>query len=379
MNTRIQVEHPVTEMVTGLDLIEAQIKIAQGEPLAFDQRDLCQKGHAIECRIYAEDPEAGFRPSPGFIHLYREPEMNGLRIDSSINNPSEVMSFYDPMISKLIAFGDDRNQAIEKAVDALQHYAIHGIETNIPFLISLLKQQRFIDNKISTTYCDQELETIISSMVNSKFQRNQLLSAGAFLLFELEIYGIKNLQNVWRNIGYWRHHMPLELFVDENSLTIEIVDINERSILIKTLNQQHHFEFLKLHNGKLHFMYDGEPYWCFVSRDHPVNGVIVQLDGILQKWVRKGRLQISAHEESSSNAEDAGNLFAPMPGKVIQINVKEGQQVNRGAVLLVIEAMKMENNMLSPMDAVIEKLNVAVGDMVDTKAQLIHLVAANHN
>lgn len=378
MNTRIQVEHPVTEMVTGIDLIEAQIAIAQGEPLFWRQEDVKQTGHAIECRIYAEDPEADFLPSPGTIHVYKEPSSANLRIDSSLDGPAEVLSFYDPMISKLVAYGHNREEALQKAVFALQEYAIHGIKTNLAFLLALLKQTRFVQNQISTAYCDRELDKIIETIAQEKSKIDRNVLAGAFLLFDLDFHVDKKAQNIWKQLGFWRQHMSIKMMCGETESILEVLQIGDRKIVFKPSEKQYQLEFLKYQEGVMQFQMNGVPYHCIVSRND-VSKVIIQYKGFTFLCSRADRLHISEHEDAASASEDAGNLFAPMPGKVIQINVKEGQQVNRGAVLLVIEAMKMENIIHSPMDAVVEKLTVVVGDMVDTKKQLIHLIASNHN
>ncbi len=163
-------EHPVTELVTNIDLVEEQLYIAQGEKLRFTQTDIKQTGHAIECRIYAEDPAKGFLPSPGQIINYQEPHFEGLRIDSGLNEPAMVQSEYDPMISKLIGFGKDRQAAIEMAQKALQDYVIHGIETNIPYLNAILSNDQFVNNEISTGFCDTETESLLVEIKANKKQ-----------------------------------------------------------------------------------------------------------------------------------------------------------------------------------------------------------------
>ncbi len=145
MNTRLQVEHPVTECVTGVDLVQAQLRIASGEPLPYSQTGLSQRGHAIECRVYAEDPAQGFLPQAGSILLYREPQGPGVRVDSGVASGSEVTVHYDPLIAKLIVWAETRDAARRRAVAALREYAILGIRTNIPFLLRLLEHQSFID------------------------------------------------------------------------------------------------------------------------------------------------------------------------------------------------------------------------------------------
>ena len=143
MNTRLQVEHPVTELVTGVDLVHAQLRVAGGEPLPWTQQELSQRGHAIECRIYAEDPAQGFLPQAGPLLMYREPRGPGIRVDAGVREGGEVSVFYDPMLAKLIVSAETRDAAIARAMSALQQYVVLGIRTNIPFLIAILRHPRF--------------------------------------------------------------------------------------------------------------------------------------------------------------------------------------------------------------------------------------------
>ncbi len=151
MNTRLQVEHPVTEEVYGLDLVVEQIRVAAGEPLSFSQKDLVRRGHAIECRINAEDPFHNFRPAPGRITAYREPDGPGVRVDSAITHPATVSPYYDPMIAKLIVWGQDRSQAIARMRRALSEYVIAGVVTNIPYHLAVLESEPFVSGNYSTS------------------------------------------------------------------------------------------------------------------------------------------------------------------------------------------------------------------------------------
>ena len=189
MNTRIQVEHPVTEMVTGTDLVEEQIRIAEGHPLRLKQETLRQNGHAIECRIYAEDPEHNFRPSPGQMTMYKEPVMDHIRIDKGITADTEITSSYDPMICKLVSWGSDREEARKRMTAALREYVIHGIRTNIPYLSRLLASQAFISNTISTKFCDEHTPEIIAEILKDRDQIPVYLPLIGYLLFSL---GIRN-------------------------------------------------------------------------------------------------------------------------------------------------------------------------------------------
>jgi acetyl-CoA carboxylase biotin carboxylase subunit len=164
MNTRLQVEHPVTESVTGIDLVHLQLRVASGEPLPFTQAGLSQRGHAIECRIYAEDPAQGFIPQAGPILLYSEPRGPGIRVDSGVQAGSDVSVHYDPMLAKLIVHGSTREVARRRAIMALREYAILGIRTNIPFLLQILEHPQFVKASIDTGFLDRETASLVASI-----------------------------------------------------------------------------------------------------------------------------------------------------------------------------------------------------------------------
>jgi acetyl/propionyl-CoA carboxylase alpha subunit len=163
MNTRLQVEHPVTEQTTGVDIVLAQLKVAAGEPLPWSQRELSQRGHAIEVRVYAEDPARNDLPQAGPLLLYREPMMPGVRVDSGVVEGGEISVHYDPLIAKLIASADTRERARRRALTALRNYPILGVRTNIAFLIALLEHPRFISGDVDTGFVDVERATLVAS------------------------------------------------------------------------------------------------------------------------------------------------------------------------------------------------------------------------
>jgi acetyl/propionyl-CoA carboxylase alpha subunit len=164
MNTRLQVEHPVTEMVTGVDLVQTQLRIAAGEPLPWPQEAVTLRGHAIECRVYAEDPSQGFLPQAGPLLLYREPQGPGIRVDSGVVEGGEVSVHYDPMIAKVIVAGETRDAARRRAVDALRRFHVLGVRTNLSYLIALLEHPRFIEGGIDTGFLDREGDAVLGAV-----------------------------------------------------------------------------------------------------------------------------------------------------------------------------------------------------------------------
>ena len=177
MNTRLQVEHPVTEMVTGTDLVHAQLAVASGRPLPWRQEDLVQRGHAIECRVYAEDPAGGFLPQAGRLRLYREPSGPGIRVDSGVEEGADVPVQYDPMLAKLVALGETRDQAIDRAVAALRAFPILGVRTNVPFLINVLQHPAFRAGHVHTGFVDAHLAALLEARAPSGI----VTAAAAFL------------------------------------------------------------------------------------------------------------------------------------------------------------------------------------------------------
>ncbi|HOI32634.1 MAG TPA: biotin carboxylase N-terminal domain-containing protein, partial [Bacteroidales bacterium] len=282
MNTRIQVEHPVTELVTGVDLIEEQVLITQGEPLRYQQADIRQCGHAVECRIYAENPSQQFMPSPGEILAYREPDTENIRIDSSLNNAATVHSQYDPMISKLIGYGTDRSEAIRTCLDALKNYVIHGIHTNIPFLMAVLQNEAYLNNKISTGFCDAHLDTLINRSLESEKQTDHEFIAATFLLHNLNYQSLEGIEpaNVWQEIGYWRNDMEIPVRVGENSMTGKLQNHSSGQLLIEFDNKTFDLKFSSWDGLIMQYKQEGQSYQAAVSKDAEGRW-LVQYDGTI--------------------------------------------------------------------------------------------------
>ena len=377
MNTRVQVEHPVTEMVTGVDIVREQILVAAGNPLSLVQEELSQTGHAIECRIYAEDPANNFMPSPGEMLLYAEPEGQHIRIDTGLSGASTIHSFYDPMISKLVVWGENRNEAREKISIALQNYVVHGIQTNIAFLIGVLNNDAYISNKISTKFCDDYTDDLIKAIEKEKKGIDKNKPIMAYLVYGM----LEDLldadtgdQNIWKELGYWRESMNLKVVLDEISYTIQLIKSENGLYLFEANNKKYRVELLSMEPGILEMEIEGIFHRFYVSTNSKGLG-FVSFEGYNFQLRRSDVLvqeDVFGTLEGSGKAD--GEIVSPMPGKVIKINVSDGQDVKKGEVLMVVEAMKMENNIVSPKDASIEKVNVEVGEMVDGSKELVLLV-----
>lgn len=373
MNTRIQVEHPVTEMSTGTDLVREQILVSAGNPLSFRQDDLKQKGHAIEARIYAEDPASGFMPSPGRMTLYNEPRGVNIRIDSGISGKTEVRGFYDPMIAKLIVHEDDRPQAIRSLELALERYVIQGIQSNLSFLAGIVRHPAFQNNQVSTRFCDENLEDILRQNKERKQLCPLFIPAFAYIIYSLH-HNRRNpgeCRDVWKLIGYWRLDMKIPLEIDGKHLKVRLC----------TIHRQHYDFFLegsrfsvgvkKMTEGKISLEVNQRVYRVYVSEDTSKRAFVSCL-GFNFEVIRLDLLPEELLPGESDDSEITSNtLLAPMNGKVIKVSVAEGDQVRRGDSLLIVEAMKMENSLLAPKDAVIEKIFVREGEQVEGRSVMI--------
>jgi len=366
MNTRIQVEHPVTEMVTGIDLVQEQILVAAGNPLSFSQGDIAQNGHAIECRVYAEDPANKFLPSPGQMIFYREPENHRVRIDACTNRAATIHSFYDPMISKVIVWENDREHARIKMIEVLKDYIIHGIKKNIRFLIELLQEEHYVKNTISTKFCDDHLDELVHK---SEEKRGYIIydaPLAAYVLYYLKFKDCHEKSNVWQKIGYWRDVTEFKLKMDKHDF--EVLVYPEKAGLSKVIigDTGYIVEIPHLSENKITVKAKEGIFRADISHDL-LGNAFVSVNGHIFN-IHREDLLIKEDVYTGIDSPDGGGdglIFSPMPGKVVKINVKLGDEVKKGAVLLIVEAMKMENNIIAPKDGIIEKVNVKAGKMVD--------------
>ncbi len=374
MNTRVQVEHPVTEMVTGIDIVKEQILIAAGNPLSFTQEDVKQNGHAIECRIYAEDPDNNFMPSPGTMTYYKEPSGEGIRIDTGIEKATTIESFYDPMISKLIVWGADRENARIKIIESLKEYIVHGIKTNVTYLINLLQHDAFINNNITTKFCDEYKDEMISMMNKGKEAVPFYAPFISYLIYSLDIKDTISHNNVWSTIGYWRDLMKINVEFEAKDILVFFNRKKDNDYEFEINNTKYNVHVKDHNEGKLDITINDEPFTTYISTDTRRNAFI-SCNGYIFKAIRKDILITEdVFSGSGGNAgADENRLYSPMPGKVTKINVKEGDTVKKGDNLIVVEAMKMENHVLSAKDATVVKVNVNIGEMVLSQNVLIEL------
>ncbi len=377
MNTRIQVEHPVTEMISGVDLVKEQIKISEGYPLSFTQEDLIIHGHAIEARIYAENPENDFMPSTGRIDTFQVPDNRGVRIDSGFKRGSLVEPYYDPMLAKVVVKGKSRDEARNRLIGALKEVRITGLRTNRDFLIGILRSGHFKENMIHTRFIDEKLDSLLSYDRNNRRSQElgYLLSAATLIALQRNPPSENHLGSAWHTIGHWRILPEIFLLLDREEYRIRYEIQKGRERMRLHLSDQDYKVALERR--------DNDTYWIRINNQilkvwgaTDRSEILLDLDGRLYRLRRMDILDRRFIESSGrENSEGNGKITAPLNGRVVQVNVKEGDTVSEGDPLLVIESMKMENKIQAASGANVEKIQVSVGDQVQTNQILLTLAS----
>lgn len=365
MNTRLQVEHPVTEMVTGWDLVEWQVRIAAGERLTATQDDIAMTGHAIEARVYAEDPARGFLPTGGHVLAAEEPKGSGIRVDSGISAGTVVGSDYDPMLAKVIAHGADRVTALQRLDRALVDTSVLGVVTNVAFLRFLLADGDVIAGRLDTGLLDRRAGDFTAPGAGD----GEFVAAAAYRW-------VRN----WQEAGADLWSMPSGWRMGEPAATVLRLRSGERTDHVRITGRP---RAATVRIG------DGESRALAATLDG--DRLIVTLDGVRESyriaaaehqiWLagRTGVTVVDEVREAPVRPDDehAGDaeLLSPMPGAVVAVNVASGAQVAAGTVIVAVEAMKMEHSLSAPVAGVVEVL-VAVGDQVKV-GQLLARVKAD--
>ncbi|WP_423709714.1 acetyl/propionyl/methylcrotonyl-CoA carboxylase subunit alpha [Undibacterium sp. WLX3042] len=375
MNTRLQVEHPVTEMITGTDLVEWQLRVAAGEALPLQQEQLQIHGHAIEARVYAENPEKGFLPSIGTLRHARTPaavnfelggsaEPAGFRIDSGVREGDTISPFYDPMIAKMIVWGKDRTEALARMAQALSQYQIVGLSSNIAFLSRLIHSDAFANADLDTG--------LIARNEAQLFPAAQPAAADviALAVVSLLLSEKSGGSDPWQSSHGWRM----------NSLM-------QRSLQFAEEHHQHSVQLTYLADGwtlrtdsgavdvrLASVSGSGSSDLVLKIADRTVSGTVVR-DGehfhVFSQGVHTDLHYSDALAHAGETEAEGGRLTAPMPGKIVAVLVAKAQEVKKGDALLIMEAMKMEHTISAPHDGVIDDVLYAIGDQVSEGAQLL--------
>lgn len=384
MNTRIQVEHPVTEMITGLDIVQQQIQIAGGARLSFEQQDIKINGHAIEARVYAEDPSRNFLPAPGNILLYRQPEENGLRIDTAIDSSVEISSNYDPMISKVISHAATRDQAIDKLSRALKQYTILGIQTNIPFLTQLLNYEGFIRGETDTGFCFRFMENGYESSYAKNLPDEIWIAAYMFVTAGLGSIPAGQNKNacvrpcaeIWKDVGYWRLLSEPAFLVDERLVNLSFDYGGPGRLHFQNNGKRQLVSMMQRDETQISLEISGSTYsfsYAYDSKDV----LWLKTNGHVVRVAHAQHLNKREMAELTLNPDLPGEqmIKAPMNGKILQVRVAESEIVNRGDTLLILESMKMENRISAAAHARVERIMVRAGQAVSADEPLIVLSA----
>ncbi len=352
MNTRLQVEHPVTELVTGLDLVEQQLLVAAGEPLAFSQSDVHVDGHAIEARLYAEDPSRGFLPTGGRALLVREPEGEGIRVDSALVEGVDVGTTYDPMLSKVVAWGPDRATAISRLRLALASHVVLGVGTNTAFLRALLRQPDVVAGRLDTGLLERELPTLVDHTVPGRVFATYALIR---LLAARRGDGPWDAGDGWRLSGAaesaWLVTGP-----DGEPLRVAAAGTARDARVRVGDGDAAAARATELPDGLL-VTAAGRSSRVLTATDGAVTWI--WLDGMTYAVT-----ELPAARERAGAGSHDGDVRSPMPGTVIAVGVAVGAAVDKGDVVVVVEAMKMEHALTAPFEGVVDELDVRVGDQV---------------
>ncbi|WKE66833.1 acetyl/propionyl/methylcrotonyl-CoA carboxylase subunit alpha [Gallaecimonas kandeliae] len=369
MNTRLQVEHPVTEMVTGQDLVEWQLKVAAGAPLPLTQEQVPCNGHSVEVRIYAEDPYKGFLPQSGPIRLLREPTQ-GVRIDTGVRQGDEISPFYDPMIAKLIVHGPDRASALGKMARALDQYCLAGIQTNVGFLRRLVSHPAFLAAELNTRFIERHAEALT---FEPQWTEHRLaLAALALLCFRQQ--GAQSLRqeshepgSPWHRADGWR--LGSEALI---KLNLDIGNIEPLEVLARPQDggwQLRFHDHQILAQGRL----DGDRLQASLD-GHQLHLPVWQHGDCVMLFDQGQPFEVREYRSDAQHqAGDEGDLTAPMNGTIVAVPAKAGDQVKAGDTLIVMEAMKMEYAIAAPCDAVVAEVFFQVGDRVNDGAELVRL------
>ena len=355
MNTRLQVEHPVTEAITGLDLVAWQIRVAQGEALPISQEQVPLLGHAIEVRLYAEDPGNDFLPATGRLELYRESAAGpGRRVDSGVEEGDSVSPFYDPMLGKLIAWGENREQARLRLLSMLDEFAIGGLKTNLAFLRRIVAHPAFAEAQLDTGFIPRYQAQLLPapSELGADFWQ---AAAQAFTQSQPERVRNDDLQSPWSAVNGWRSALPAQT-----------------SLHLSCAGQD---QALSLGARSPVFQLQGERLWVEQQGLRREHRAIRRGDTLYLHW--QGEMHsVTAYDPiaaADASHSQQGGLTAPMNGSIVRVLVSAGQSVEAGAQLVVLEAMKMEHSIRAPQAGVIKALYCQEGEMVSEGSALVEL------
>ncbi|CAO3693897.1 unnamed protein product [Rhizopus stolonifer] len=381
MNTRLQVEHPVTEMVTQTDLVRWQLEVAAGNPLPLTQDQLRLTGHAFEARVYAENPKNHFLPDTGLLFSVRTPESNSnLRLETGFIQGDQISVHYDPMISKLVVHGENRNDALRRFRRALEQYQIVGLNTNISFIKKVCEHPEFIKGEVETGFI-QQYEKDLFKEIESPDPETLALAANALRLKEIET--VK--KNAFDPYSPWNtlpsafrlnnvHSKSFRFNYEDQAYEIVVSANANRSHLVDLEVKKGDESIKKFTAVDSHFDSEGVLVSCINDKNVKSNVVLHKDDVVVFDESGRTTFQIPTPNYLSVIAQSshgAGSVKTPMPCKISQVLVQPGQVIEKGTALIVLEAMKMEHVIKAPLDGTVDQILYSVGDLVGENKSLV--------
>ena len=372
MNTRLQVEHPVTEMITNEDLVQWQLTVAEGKALPKTQHELVLSGHAFEARIYAEDPDNEFLPCTGTLNLLRPPvQTEVVRVDTGVREGDEVSVYYDPMIAKLVVWGESREIALKRLIHALNNYYIEGLSTNISFLKRVASHDAFQNAELTTTFIDKHSDSLFTSE-NERFSQSILpvMTLLTILKRPSHLSESDKSSAPWQKSGPWRcnsqHRETIDLLVKNEVISVTVTYSNDELLQI-----------FKMQIGQNEFTVEGvvnENQIRTIVNGHKTSHVFSAVNGEYTLFNKDTHISFSVvppslGEEQNSDSDAA--LEAPMNGTIVALLVEPNAPVEKGQPILVMEAMKMEHTITAPQDGAVESFFYQPGELVDGGATLL--------
>lgn len=370
MNTRLQVEHPVTEEILGLDLVEWQIRVAEGKPLPLTQAQIISHGHSIEARLYAEDADNQFLPSTGQLKIFQMPDLPGCRVDAGYITGNHVSVYYDPMIAKIIVKADTRLAAIQQLEQALIHTQIQGIKTNQKFLLQLLQHPAVYKDSPDVGFIDRMLQ---GEGLTIPAQTEDKVLGGVIVWLQERTQVQVSLQSPWAMKDDWRHTglggAKMQFTLNGEDITVTCQSLNDR-VLVSVDGEVIELSAVTLKGQQLTAMLSGQlakAHWAFTTG----RTMILRTSSGTHEI---GMTDRDHHYDAGSS--DNKQLSAPMPGRVISVLTTVGAAVEMGTPLIILEAMKMEHTIRAPVSGIVEDVFFATGDFVEEGVELARVKAA---
>jgi len=383
MNTRLQVEHPVTELVTGLDLVRHQLLIAAGEPLQLKQEAISPRGHAIEVRLYAEDPEHNFLPSTGMVTRFIEPQGPGVRVDSGIATDDEITQFYDPMIAKLIVYAEDRMAAISRMRQALEQSVVFGVKTNTPLLHSIVTHPAFQEGRTHTAFLvehgltGQNIQQEHTSLPHEVLIAAALVDSADRGVEKSIEYGHQSTLDIdavnpWKTLGPWRMIGEAQRITYTYQGKEHLVALYPGSRKVQIDKQPIQEVNALFGNDDLVVLrYASEQIRLHVQRS--TDGTDVALHGQMYRLKRRQPPDLDTAARGSNPASVQKTLTAPMAGTIVRVQVHDGEQVKQHQMLVVLSAMKMEHTIAAPYAGTVKRVYYPEGAVVKGGATLVEM------